>query len=542
MKCIFWNARGLANSPTRLALKNLISQHKPDIVLLSEPWLHFDDFPRRWLVNLNFKLFAMNTRTNLLPNIWCLCKLNLCPTIIDSDDQHVAFTVIEHDKLFDISAVYASTNYLKRRKLWNSLNSLQTQHVLPWCFLGDFNVILGAHEHRGRFSPARLPMVEFQEWTDSFNLFHLPTRGAEFTWNNGRGGSRYTEKRLDRAVCNQLWLDNCCVTSVSTLIKHKSDHYPLLLDFQLTSTSFVSNFKFMRMWSLHPDCRNLILDSWNIVVVGCPMFILSEKLKMLKDKLKVWNKSCFENVNDAVSSAEQKLNHIQEQIQHLGPSDVLLADEKIAHTVLEEALCRQEAFWQEKAKLNWHLEGDRNTKYFHRLAKIKSSTKAITSLQDGELVLTEQNQISEHIVNYYKNLFCSNLVLQDPLLAEEVIPHLVTDDINALLTIFPSNDEVKAVVFSLNRDSAPGPDGFGAFFFQYYWDIVHKDVINAILEFFTSSWILPGFNSNIIALFPKTPEASSIDQYRPIAMVLARIFIIYLLIEYINELILNPII
>jgi hypothetical protein len=126
MKCIFWNARGLANSPTRLALKNLISQHKPDIVLLSKPWLHFDDFPRRWLVNLNFKLFAMNTRTNLLPNIWCLCKLNLCPTIIASDDQDVAFTIIEHDKLFAISTVYASTNYLKRRKLWNSLNSLQT--------------------------------------------------------------------------------------------------------------------------------------------------------------------------------------------------------------------------------------------------------------------------------------------------------------------------------------------------------------------------------------------------------------------------------
>jgi exonuclease III len=75
----------------------------------------------------------------------------------------------------------------------------------------------------------------------------LPTRGAEFTWNNGRGGSRYTEKRLDRAVCNQLWLDNCCVTSVSTLIKHKSDHYPLLLDFQLTSTSFVSCCLYIQM-------------------------------------------------------------------------------------------------------------------------------------------------------------------------------------------------------------------------------------------------------------------------------------------------------
>jgi hypothetical protein len=44
------------------------------------------------------------------------------------------------------------------------------------------------------------------------------------------------------------------------------------------------------------------------------------------------------------------------------------------------------------------------------------------------------------------------------------------------------------------------------------------DVINAVLEFFTTSWILPGFNSNIITLLPKIPNASSIDQYRPIAM------------------------
>jgi hypothetical protein len=122
------------------------------------------------------------------------------------------------------------------------------------------------------------------------------------------------------------------------------------------------------------------------------------------------------------------------------------------------------------------------------------------------------------VINFYKNLFCTNIVLQDPLLAEEVIPSLVTDDINAVLTVLPSHSEIKNAVFALNKDSAPGPDGFGAFFFQHYWDIVKVDVINAVLEFFTSSWILPGFNSNIISLLPKFPEASSIDQYRPIAM------------------------
>jgi hypothetical protein len=401
--------------------------------------MNFDDFPRRWLVRLNLKLFAMNQRNNLLPNIWCLCKVNLNPTLLDSDDQQVSFSFTENNLTFALSAIYASTNYLNRRKLWNSLSILQNQHQLHWCFIGDFNVILGAREHRGRISPARLPMQEFQTWTDSFNLLHLPTRGAVFTWNNGRGGNRHTEKRLDRAICNQLWLDTCSVSSVTALVKHKSDHFPLLLDFQFTSNSYASNFKFMRMWSLHPDCTNLISECWNTNVSGCPMFILSKKLKLLKEKMKVWNKECFGNVNEVVSSADQNLHLIQSQIQTSGPTDALLSQEKLANAVLEEALSRQEVFWQEKARLNWHLEGDRNTKYFHKLTKIKTSTKTITSLQDGEHVLTDQSQIADHIVNYYKNLFSTNFVLQDSRLVDEVIPHLITDDVNALLTMLPSS-------------------------------------------------------------------------------------------------------
>jgi ribonuclease HI len=518
MKCIAWNARGLANSPTRLALKKIINDHKPDIILLAEPWMDFSNLPSRWLANLNLKLFASNSRPNLLPNLWCLCKLSISPTILALDDQQVTFTICENNNVLAFSAVYASTNYLTRRKLWSSLNLLQTQHSLPWCFLGDFNVILGAHEHRGRSSPARLPIEDFQEWTNSFNLIHLPTRGAEFTWSNGRGGIRHTERRLDRVICNQAWLDTCCVSSVTSLIKLRSDHFPLLFDFKLTTTKHASQFKFLRMWSLHPDCWNVISECWNTVVVGCPMFVLTTKLKMLKAKLKSWNKDCFGNVNDLVSNAEMKLDQIQMQIQQHGHSEALLFEEKQASLSLEDALSKQDLFWQEKARLTWHLEGDRNTKFFHRLAKIKTSTKQIHSLQDGETVITDPKLISDHIVNFYKNLFCSNFVLQDSLLAEEVIPPLVTNDINALMTVFPSHSEIKSAVFALNKDSAPGPDGFGAFFYQHFWEIVKHDVVNAVLQFFTSSWILPGFNSNIIALLPKSPEASSIDQYRPIAM------------------------
>jgi hypothetical protein len=394
--------------------------------------MKFDDLLRRWLLNLNLKVFAMNSRNSLLPNLWCLCKIDINPTVLDFDDQQVTFTIPLDDKILAISAIYASTNYLHRRNLWSALNNLQTQHAFPWCFIGDYNVILGSHEHRGRTLPARMPMTEFQSWTDSFNLFHLPTKGAVFTWNNGRGGARHTEKRLDRAVCNQLWLDTCCVTDVTTLVKHKSDHFPLLLSFQTAANTIVSNFKFHKMWTRHPDCKDLVVSTWNTNVVGCPMYILSQKLKLLKSRLKVWNKESFGNVDDAVRTAEQTLHNIQNNIQASGPTDALLIEEKNVHGMLEEALNRQEMFWQEKAKINWHLNGDRNTKYFHRLVKIKNTTKTITSLQDGDNILTDYNQISDHIINYYKNLFCSNLVLQDSAIIDDVIPSLVTTDVNAI--------------------------------------------------------------------------------------------------------------
>jgi hypothetical protein len=44
--------------------------------------------------------------------------------VLASDEQHVSFTVADNNKVVAISAIYASTNYLTRRKLWESLNNL----------------------------------------------------------------------------------------------------------------------------------------------------------------------------------------------------------------------------------------------------------------------------------------------------------------------------------------------------------------------------------------------------------------------------------
>ena len=99
--------------------------------------------------------------------------------------------------------------------------------------------------------------------------------------------------------------------------------------------------------------------------------------------------------------------------------------------------------------------------------------------------------------------------------------------------MIPSHDEIHNAIFSLNKNSAPGPDGFGAVFYQSFWQIIKQDVLNAVLQFFTTGWLLPYFNSNSLILIPKTDNADSVSQFRPFAVANFKFKIISKILAYI---------
>lgn len=167
MKILYQNIRGIANSPSKLVLKRLILANKPDFV---------------------FNIFTQNLRENLLPNLWCFCLHSINPNILDIDNQQIAFSINVNNKTFVFPLFMPPTVTLLEKTNGISLTSS--------------NPIRGAHEHSGYLSLARPSMLDFQNWLDTFDLLHLPTRGAAFTWENGRTGRRHIKRRLDRTVCN----------------------------------------------------------------------------------------------------------------------------------------------------------------------------------------------------------------------------------------------------------------------------------------------------------------------------------------------------
>lgn len=186
------------------------------------------------------------------------------------------------------------------------------------------------HEKRGGNLPLAASCDDFRAWSDSFRLTHLLTRGAKFTWTIGRRSHAGTEMHLDRAICNDAWIDHWNTTTCCTLPRSKSDHHPLLFSVSREVNSYPSSFKFLNMWASHPDCSRPISETWKKPVVGCPMFVLTQKLKTLKAELKTWNKTVFGNVHNKVDSAMLTIEQIQNCINRDGWFEHLTNEEKQA--------------------------------------------------------------------------------------------------------------------------------------------------------------------------------------------------------------------
>lgn len=99
-------------------------------------------------------------------------------------------------------------------------------------------------------------------------MSHLPTLGLILTWKNGRFGNENVALRLDRAVCNEEWINFWRSTSCSALVRHQSDDNPVLVSVVFSSLKHASPFKFFKVWSSHSGCRELVLNIWNQGVRG----------------------------------------------------------------------------------------------------------------------------------------------------------------------------------------------------------------------------------------------------------------------------------
>lgn len=70
----------------------------------------------------------------------------------------------------------------------------------------------------------------------------------------------------------------------------------------------------------------------------------------------------------------------------------------------------------------------------------------------------------------------------------------------------------------MEKNKFVGPDNIPIEFYQTYWDIVKKDIINMFQDFHDGNLDVSHINYGIITLLPKLKKASKIQQFRPICL------------------------
>ena len=85
----------------------------------------------------------------------------------------------------------------------------------------------------------------------------------------------------------------------------------------------------------------------------------------MRKNLISWNKQVFGKVKNDIRLKQAQLQSIQNSI--LTIDDV--RKEKLFREELETLMHREEVMWSQKARCNWVILGDKNTRYFQTMVK-----------------------------------------------------------------------------------------------------------------------------------------------------------------------------
>ncbi|XP_026417385.1 uncharacterized protein LOC113312866 [Papaver somniferum] len=175
-------------------------------------------------------------------------------------------------------------------------------------------------------------------------------------------------------------------------------------------------------------------------------------------------------------------------------------------------------FTKQKSRTKWIKDGAANTGFLHANLKIRQERNIISELEDanGEII-SDQKKIADELVNHFEQKFKYQAVEKvDHILND--IPEVITKEDHEMIEAIPSEDEIKATIFAMDQDSAPGPDGFSGCFYRACWNIINQDVVEAIQFCWKRRFIPKGLNSNFLVLLQKTIGARNTNQFRPIGL------------------------
>lgn len=400
------------------------------------------------------------------------------------------------------------------RIMWSELlqkkrNSLADE----WCVGGDFNAILTNRERKGTMSHNRnQEMEEFAEFIKDMELIDVPVLGKKFTWFSSDGKSK---SRLDRFLITEGIIEEWGVTSQWVGDRDISDHCPIWLDCRVENWG-PKPFRFNNCWLDDNRFSPFVKECWNSFDVnGKKAYVIKEKMKLLKEKLRVWNKEVFGWVDLSIDNTVKGLNELDSMVGEGAVPDI--QQRKELQSQFWQQVRHKESLIRQKSRHKWILEGDANTRFFHASLQQRRRKNQLVSFKKGDTWVEGVENVKKEVKIHFSYLFAEK-EFNRPVLSGVPFKSISEEDNEFLLTPF-SEEEIKEVIWNSDGNKSPGPDGFNFNFIKKEWDLLKQDVSSFVSEFHQNAILPKGITTSFLALIPKNNHPQTLSEYRPICLI-----------------------
>lgn len=149
-------------------------------------------------------------------------------------------------------------------------------------------------------------------FVSDMGVVDLQYLGGKYTWFQPNGPAA---SRIDRIMISQELVDLWKVRAQWIGDRDASDHCPMWL-VSSNKNWGPKPFKFINGWLKHKDSKAFIEEKWKEhEVEGWMAQIVKEKLKYVKEKLKVWNKEVYGIMDLNMENIVREMNVLEEEVE-----------------------------------------------------------------------------------------------------------------------------------------------------------------------------------------------------------------------------------
>jgi len=521
MNILSYNVRGLERGVKWSAIRRMVRKHNADILCLQETKkVKIDNSMCQAIWGEADVCWEMQPSINTAGGLLCLWNGNRFK--VERKVSGRGFILLEgvwknEAQKVHIINIYAPCDAQHRRELWDSLKQLKSMNPYGlWCLMGDFNSIRNTSERMGLSQRGvdDRHMIEFNEWIADLELEEPTCVGRKFTWFRPNGAAK---SRLDRALVTAEWLNKWPSSSQFILNRNFSDHCPILLISKNVDWG-PKPFRIFDCWLQEKSFRDAVTSCWSQVSTrGWGGFVLKEKIKHLKQKLKLWHKEHFGGTFKKVQDLEEEINKLEiESADRQLSSEECMKKKKLQQD-LWLAAQSHESIMRQKARSKWVKEGDCNSRYFYLLLNSNRRSNAVNGVHIEGAWIDDPTTVKEEIFRFFQQRYQEPELIRPKL--NGVSFNSIDQQQNQMLVGCFSEDEIKRAVWECGSDKSPGPDGLNFKFIKQFWLLLKPDIIRFLYEFHANGIFPKGGNASFIALLPKVLDPQNLSEFRPISLI-----------------------